>query len=693
MTPNGHTPTSGTRTGLDRLAPWILLLAVLAFYYPMWSRPWHAGSADQYRNADWMTALTHLEHPHFTLVRYGEIPLHTHLYSGGYPVLQNPVNFNFSALGLPLYVLGGIRGVKVNILLAMWAGAWGVFLIARRMLLFGSGPSLFAGLAFGVSGWAPSWLLVGNPAVFFLGFTPLIVYWTCTGGEDRRRLLAAGLLLGTILAASVAFLRIFLYLLFWFPLFWAASGVENGKRPSPERVWLAAVVLVALSGIMSITALPFWARVTLTLVALGLLVCWAPVRRLLVRCWPAVAAALVVVVIAVVVAGGRTYATIELLRHGQLGHAGANDTEYTEVISLPDVATFGDALLHHGPFRGIYDQEGWAAYLEYAYLGLTWPLVVCLLAGVVLGWRRLAPFLVVGVLLIAAWFGSSMPVDFYRVLLQWVPGVNNISEPYKYFNLFVLLSLVLTAAAAADWVWSRLHNRGARLAIAVAMAGVLAVPFVSNQACLWPAFDRPLASGTPEPNFYQVMGAPSRAVAETGLAAVRLVSRDSKFREQGRPAGLYVPLNMTRNIGTIDAYIDIWVAENAVPRYFVLPDNSRLPNPEYRGEAWFNEPNNHVIGYRITPNTITARVKTTSPTQLLINQNYDAYFQTNIGRVTENRGLLAVDLPRAGTYDVRLTYRPWPVLVPVLLSTILFVAGLVVLACWPHLARWRRVVG
>jgi uncharacterized membrane protein YfhO len=60
---------------------------------------------------------------------------------------------------------------------------------------------------------------------------------------------------------------------------------------------------------------------------------------------------------------------------------------------------------------------------------------------------------------------------------------------------------------------------------------------------------------------------------------------------------------------------------------------------------------------RTTVNKIIVDVSGSTPSTLVINQNYSTDFTSNIGVVHEDDGRLAVDIP-AGTQQVRVAYRP-----------------------------------
>jgi hypothetical protein len=103
------------------------------------------------------------------------------------------------------------------------------------------------------------------------------------------------------------------------------------------------------------------------------------------------------------------------------------------------------------------------------------------------------------------------------------------------------------------------------------------------------------------------------------------------------------------------------IGENAVPRYFVNAADSYIPNPQYRGEAYFlgaDEASGDVGQYAFGPNSITVPVTVREPGILVINQNYHPAWQTDRGELLDREGLIAVRLRETGSYAVRLSYLP-----------------------------------
>jgi len=177
----------------------------------------------------------------------------------------------------------------------------------------------------------------------------------------------------------------------------------------------------------------------------------------------------------------------------------------------------------------------------------------------------------------------------------------------------------------------------------------------------------------PEPEFFNVQG--------LGLS-----------RNRSEPPGAVGYLNVLQNVGTIDWYAAITLPENAVPRYFVDARNRAIPNPEYRGEAFFvaeagpsAEAPSSMAKPTFRPNSITVEVTVRKPGILVINQNYHAAWRTDRGELFDRKGLIALRLRETGSYAIHLRYLPRSFVAGLAVS-VLSLAGWV-LACWTFLGR------
>ena len=178
----------------------ILLAAILAFGAWMFVSPMGIASGDAYRDNDWFTDRAMDAMARDALLHHHQLPIRSHLVGGGFPTVGHPFDGSWSPTILPVLLFGDVIGVKVNLLLLLLLGSWGIWGLARSWLGLGPPAAALSTLGFAFSGWLPSMMLVGfYPQCLFL-VTPAILrlLWV----EDRRRprsLILAGFLLFLLL--------------------------------------------------------------------------------------------------------------------------------------------------------------------------------------------------------------------------------------------------------------------------------------------------------------------------------------------------------------------------------------------------------------------------------------------------------------------------------------------------------------
>ncbi len=132
---------------------------------------------------------------------------------------------------------------------------------------------------------------------------------------------------------------------------------------------------------------------------------------------------------------------------------------------------------------------------------------------------------------------------------------------------------------------------------------------------------------------------------------------DGTYSGTALPLRSIAYLNLLRNVGTIDWYTAVPLAENAIPRYFVNAKNKYIPNPKYRGEAFFLNTKNEAKAL-LRPNSIAVEIHVQEPDTLIINQNYHRDWHTNRGELFSKDGLIALRLHETGSYRVDMRYIP-----------------------------------
>lgn len=283
----------------------------------------------------------------------------------------------------------------------------------------------------------------------------------------------------------------------------------------------------------------------------------------------------------------------------------------------------------------------WPEYGTYLGAGA----VLLAAGGVALAVRRRRWHLIVGAILFGALAMGSVAPFFPWPLLHRLPVFDSLRVPSRFAVLWTIY-LALLAALAVDAL-ARWLRRGQSRPRARWYSRV-------GAWCLWlglvldllavnlPITDRwrnaPVAAGPLAQDFQQVADADHRAMMA------------SYPRLNVGTIGCYDPLNVQPASG-------LWLGES----------------PQVRIAVGAGQ----ILNAQRTPGTVQAAVALTTPGHLVVNQNYDSGWVSNVGVVTVSRGLLAIDLP-AGEHQLDLRYRPWTLTLALwLLFGGLLVSGLI----------------
>jgi len=278
-------------------------------------------------------------------------------------------------------------------------------------------------------------------------------------------------------------------------------------------------------------------------------------------------------------------------------------------------------------------------------------------------WRFLA------LLLLCVWLSMAYhaPVDMFRV--AWlIPPFHYIDYPIKYFDFFMVLVVSVGAGCALSWL-RQFVPRPAYWVICL-VAVCLTFPLLFHHALLRLAsvFDTRIPTHSDSQGFCHTRG------IDMGGAG---------RHTHGWCNGYFYLL---RNMGNLDWETEVPLDTTVQPKYFVTPENELRPNSRYRGEVYLLSPNSRARLSSLSPNRIAVAVELHGPDTLVVNQNYDRRWRTAAGRVRSHEGLLAVELPEKGTYEVTLRYVPWSVYLGLTISTLSFAVALV----WSKMGGTRQ---
>lgn len=234
--------------------PLLLLALAVAYAAPIFSPLKAVHSGDMLKDFDWLKIAAFERFARQSLLR-GGLALWCPYFGGGYPLIAHPEDGSLSPLILPSYLFGEAIGMKIQLVLALWLGAWGAYLLARGLLRYGPVGGLTAGIGLMFAGWLAWRVHYGWPMHFGYYLFPLAFYFTWRSIAEARWLAAAALVMTVILQQIAQGLPFF----FLFLLGWAVvADLGQIRREKPGRRTLSVIalgVLTALFGAIKIAGL------------------------------------------------------------------------------------------------------------------------------------------------------------------------------------------------------------------------------------------------------------------------------------------------------------------------------------------------------------------------------------------------------------------------------------------------------
>ncbi|MBI2574327.1 YfhO family protein [Candidatus Woesearchaeota archaeon] len=176
------------------------------------------------------------------IAKFGQFPLWNPFYCGGSPLLANPQSTFLSPFFLFVLVFGTVAGLKLEALVYLVLGLFGMFLLARKLgakIL----PSYFAAAVFMLSSWYSARVVVGHTTFFPFALMPWAVLFYLHAREKAGfALLSAATLAVMLLSGAV------------YPLYFTAMFIGiYALFDSVQQQKLKPIIIVA--GIFALAAL------------------------------------------------------------------------------------------------------------------------------------------------------------------------------------------------------------------------------------------------------------------------------------------------------------------------------------------------------------------------------------------------------------------------------------------------------
>jgi len=356
----------------------------------------HAQSLARLTHGRWVNDWTvHAKHHAFVRIAlrdFGQLPLWSPWFGGGFPMYAHPEWPALNPLSWPAIFLGDVAGIKIKALLIHLIGVLGLFYLLRRVLHLSLAASLLGALAMAFAAWFPGRMMDGGWALLYAQWAPLLaaLFFRATRVGYGRHLIAASLLLA------------------WVSL--------DGALMYP--------VLALFLGLLAVTSC-----------------CRRRCRKLtlFLRPW-----GVAVVIIALSIA----FSTVRVLPIARLMWcSGAQELQHLTVYDIPlarqkPAAFFLKQLVTPGP-PATHDSA------DIIYVG--WVAALVAMAGVVLSRGRMRRWAILFLIFLLLAAGRRSPIPLYD-WLHHLPVFSALGSPDHYFNCFLPIFVVVGVAFFAAWL-------------------------------------------------------------------------------------------------------------------------------------------------------------------------------------------------------------------------------------------------
>jgi len=546
-------------------------------------------------NHDFLQILSYYRFARQSILEYRQFPLRTHYFGGGYPLLANPQDGSLTPFFIPVFIFGEVIGLKINVFLAHLIGALGMYYLSRYVLNYNYLGTLFSILIFCLGGHVHRLLIRGQDyASIYWFFFPLVLAFFIRARQEKRYLFYTIFILTILVTQAGPYFTPILLFMFLF----ACLEVFKYK----DKRFIFDIGYIKNFFIIIIFIFLFGA----------------------VKIFP----------------------MLELLRQNPRTMDSYNP--FWGPL-LPNIYKAFFVHQKNFPFPG----QHW----NYFYLGYM-PIIFSF-ASFVLYWQKTKRYFILLIIFVLLSFGAHTRLDLFRLLWQ-LPVFHSIEAPTRYFIPLVIFIIALTSGQIF-----LIHQKIKLKSVTLIFICVL----------IFTTVDLFLTNGTNEDSF--PVSTP-KYIKQTSFFSARNSKAGNKVSpliakkmflirswEWTRPTQYEL---MLQNIGKINWYGNIHLGEYTIPKYYIdwngidsfdSQNYTWYPNPEYKGEIYFlNNPNNKAEFKLFSPNKIIAKVSLLESDTLIINQNYDKYWRSDLGKPISHYGLLALNLDKKGDYEVKFSYVP-----------------------------------
>lgn len=514
---------------------------------------------DYYGRSDWDQFTVRYETPRVAILRDRQLPLWNPYVNGGTALLAHPHCPAASPWFLPVLILGAPIGLRVQVLLFMALGATGMAAFLRHWGI-GRAGCFLGGILFMMGSHFPLHIAEGHLEWCVLGLMPWLVLCFLLGATSRRFLIAAGLLLASILTfGSVYIPAVFL------PCLALWTVLESLRRKQPRLTLLGCGVF----GIgLSIAAVKLVPQVEFT----------GAFPR------PAVSEGFSPRGLAVVFFDPRQELLYRAYRDVYL------PPEHADLKTIPDSESL--PIAHRLAKLGFH--WSWHEYGCY----ITWLGMALAFLGMASSWKSQWPMYAVGGVALLLAMGHGSPVNVYG-WLQRLPFYASMHVPAR-FLAFVLFALAVAAAHGLDWL-CRWVGRTRLSRLETPLAWLIPVVIAFELGVMgWKLFDDIFVS---KPRVLPVV-----REQEFATRIHTTAHRDPRMMS-------YLYPFLKSNTGVLEGYENL-----AVPQGHIRLEGK----PGYRGECYLEESDGSAKIQKWTMNRVKVAITAPSSNRLVLNQNFDS---------------------------------------------------------------------
>ena len=587
-------------------------------------------------------------------VKDHKIPFWSFHFGGGYPFIKHPDNISLSPLFYLLILpFGSGVGLKLLLFLSYAVGAAGFYLFVNRILRYNLITSGITTMIFIFNSFIPFQLNTGNIKNQGWLYLPLITYILFLSKKKQKCIFYCACLMVFVLLNGLS-LYFAVMLLFLFILIVLDGFSRPGNRLFNEKSLLINFFFILL--------------ITLFLGAIKIF----PIVDLL---------------------------KLDMRGFDQYFYAAANSMTFEKMIL---------AFFSRGPYavgnETVMGSNGLGMGSVMYFGSIMGGLFIL---SCVFCFKKIWKYLLVILIFICLSMAKNSPWDIFYILWH-LPFFHSMHQPARYFSFPVIFMVpIIIGALFSSKVFVN-FSKGLKFVVyLIAIIGIIDM-FDANtkyyKFCGLYQESIPKMEG--ENKFFNVQKS-RQSIEDIPFCDVNK-QWVGKYADE-LDVGIQYYL-IRQNIGLVDWSGKINLRYAAVPKYKVLIgygdywkdfkkdlsiNNGIIKNEDYRGECFFvGDSENKVNNLEWKTNEIIIDVEQRFSGKLIVNQNYDKEWKSNVGKIYNANGRLGVILNKPENKKIRLYYCPKSFYLGLIISIVSIILCLRVFfkkKIWPF--RNRKLVG